>query len=64
MIPAGTDLCMPTLQPFSDGSAAADDVFDCPLNPLIGHPFFKEQYVIFNQAEPSVSYAPYAKAAS
>jgi len=55
---------MPTLQPFSDGSAAADDVFDCPLTPLIGHPFFKEQYVIFNQAEPSISYAPYAKAAS
>lgn len=60
----GIDLCMPTLQPFSDGSDADEDVFDCPTDALLGHPFFQSQYVVFNQAEPSVMYAPYAATAS
>ncbi|KAL8947994.1 MAG: hypothetical protein Q9222_005776 [Ikaeria aurantiellina] len=48
-------LCTPTLQAF--GSYPGKTCFDFGL---IGAPMFYENYVVFNQAEPSMSYAPYA----
>lgn len=50
-----SNLCVPSLQPFGVYPYGS-----CPGLGLIGAPFFHEQFVVFNQAEPSVSYAPYA----
>ncbi|KAL9007455.1 MAG: hypothetical protein Q9173_007280 [Seirophora scorigena] len=49
------NLCLPTLQPFDPNGRDA-----CPRLGLIGAPFFHANYVVFNHAEPSVAFAPYA----
>ncbi|KAL8958117.1 MAG: hypothetical protein Q9193_004765 [Seirophora villosa] len=48
-------LCLPTLQPFDPNGRDS-----CPRLGLIGAPFFHANYVVFNHAEPSVGFAPYA----
>ncbi|KAI4115497.1 MAG: hypothetical protein LQ345_003908, partial [Seirophora villosa] len=48
-------LCLPTLQPFDPNGRDS-----CPRLGLIGAPFFHANYVVFNHAEPSVAFAPYA----
>lgn len=48
-------LCVPALQPFGDYPGRS-----CLNVGFIGAPFFLENFAVFNQAEPSVSYAPYA----
>ena len=50
-----SDLCIPGLQPFGPHPGKS-----CRNLGLIGAPFFYEHYVVFDQAEPAVSYAPYA----
>ncbi|KAL8671318.1 MAG: hypothetical protein Q9168_004179 [Polycauliona sp. 1 TL-2023] len=48
-------LCIPTLQP-GGGPYSGKSCLDIRM---VGAPFFYENYVVFNQAEPSMSYAPY-----
>lgn len=48
-------LCVPTLQPGGGPYPGKK----CLGLRLVGAPFFHENYVVFNQAEPSISYAPY-----
>lgn len=48
-------LCIPTLQ--AGGGPYPGK--DCLALRVVGAPFFHENYVVFNQAEPSMSYAPY-----
>ncbi|KAL8655992.1 MAG: hypothetical protein Q9226_002830 [Calogaya cf. arnoldii] len=48
-------LCIPTLQ--AGGGPYPGK--DCLGLHLVGAPFFQENFVVFNQAEPSISYAPY-----
>ncbi|KAL8939358.1 MAG: hypothetical protein Q9216_003397 [Gyalolechia sp. 2 TL-2023] len=47
--------CLPALQPFGNYPGKS-----CLEMGFIGAPFFLENYVVFNQADPSLSYAPYA----
>lgn len=49
------NLCVPTLQPGGGPYPGRN----CLGLLLVGAPFFHENYVVFNQAEPSMSYAPY-----
>ena len=49
-----SNLCIPGLQPFGSYPGKS-----CRGLGLIGAPFFYENYAVFNQAEPSLSYAPY-----
>ncbi|KAL8976242.1 MAG: hypothetical protein Q9205_007710, partial [Flavoplaca limonia] len=53
--PSWRTLCIPTLQ--AGGGPYPGK--DCLGLRLVGAPFFYENYVVFNQAEPSISYAPY-----
>ena len=49
--------CYGVLQPFGN---TPELMGNCRELGLIGAPFFYEQYTVFDIAEPSLSYAPYA----
>ena len=54
--------CAPVLQMHWEIGINDQKQFGCkPRLPTIGAPFFQNYYTVFNQAEPSISFAPYAK---